>query len=120
MRLTKIQTTSRPDQIWPDAWKRIGKAAQRREKEEWAIEKPKLEYASNLRRIYSIDLSDEDYKDILKISRRKLETPMEAAMPCNRSFSKASIWETVGSKQKEPKHLKQRQDSVLLLKHMNP
>ena len=31
-RLTKIQTTSRPDHIWPDAWTRIGKAAQKREK----------------------------------------------------------------------------------------
>ena len=30
VRLTKIQTTSRPDQIWPEAWTRIGKAAQRR------------------------------------------------------------------------------------------
>ena len=30
--MTKIQTTSRPDHIWPDAWTRIGKAAQRREK----------------------------------------------------------------------------------------
>ena len=30
VRLTKIQTTSRPDHIWPDAWTRIGKAAQRR------------------------------------------------------------------------------------------
>ena len=39
-RLTKIQTTSRPDHIWPEAWTRIGKAAQRREKQEWAIEKP--------------------------------------------------------------------------------
>ena len=31
-RLTRIRTTSRPDHIWPDAWTRIGKAAQRREK----------------------------------------------------------------------------------------
>ncbi len=48
-RLTKIQTTSHPDHVWPDAWTRIGKAAQRREKQEWAIEKPKLEHASKLR-----------------------------------------------------------------------
>ena len=47
-RLTKIQTTSRPGHIWPDAWTRIGKAAQRREKE-WAIEKPKLEHARESR-----------------------------------------------------------------------
>ena len=31
-RLTKIQTTSRPDHIWTDAWTRMGKAAQRRVK----------------------------------------------------------------------------------------
>ena len=44
-RLTTIQTTSRPDHIWPDAWTTIGKAAQRTEKTEWAIEKPKLGHA---------------------------------------------------------------------------
>ena len=64
-RLTKIQTTSRPDHIWPDAWTTIGKAAQRREKQEWTIEKPKLEYARKLRGIYSIDPSAEEYKDII-------------------------------------------------------
>ena len=64
-RLTKIHTTSRPDHIWPNAWTRIGKAAQRREKQEWAIEKPKLEHARKLRGIYSTDPSDENYKDII-------------------------------------------------------
>ena len=49
-RLTKIQTTLRPDHIWSDAWIRIGKTAQRREKQEWAIEKPKLEYARKIER----------------------------------------------------------------------
>ena len=37
---TTIQATSRPDHIWPDAWTRIGKATQRREKQGWEIEKP--------------------------------------------------------------------------------
>ena len=41
------------------------------------------------------DPSDENYKDIIKNARRKLETPMAAAMPCNRALSKASIRETV-------------------------
>ena len=50
-RLTKIQTTSRPDHIWPDAWTRIAKSAQRTEKQEWAIEKPKLEHARKLTEI---------------------------------------------------------------------
>ena len=38
-RLTRIQTTSRPDHTWPDALTRIGKAAQRRKKQEWVIDK---------------------------------------------------------------------------------
>ena len=71
--------------MWPDAWIRIGKAAQRREKQEWAIEKPKLEHARKLRGIYSIDPSDEKYKDIIKKAKRKLETPKAAAMPCKKS-----------------------------------
>ena len=31
-RLTKVQTTTRPDHVWPDVWSKIGKAAQDREK----------------------------------------------------------------------------------------
>ena len=64
-RLTKIQTTSRPDHIWPDAWTRIGEAAQRREQQECATEKPKLEHARKLRGIGSFDPSDEEYNDII-------------------------------------------------------
>ena len=63
-RLTKIQTTTRPDHIWPEVWSRIGKPAQKREKQEWTIEEPKLENASNLKGFYSIDSHDEEYKDI--------------------------------------------------------
>ena len=40
-RLTKFQTTSRPDHVWPEVWTRIGKAARNKEKQKWAIEKPK-------------------------------------------------------------------------------
>ena len=97
-RLTKIQTTTRPDHIWPEAWSRIGKAAQKRVKQEWALEQPKLENARSLRRIYSIDPSDEEFKVIVKNARRKLETPMAAAMPCKRTIAQASNWETVALK----------------------
>ena len=61
-RLTKSPTTTRPDHEWPEARTRIGKAAQRREKHEWALEKPKLENARSLRGIYCIDPSDEEYR----------------------------------------------------------
>ena len=90
-RLTNIQTTSRSDHVWLDAWTRIGKAAQRREKQEWAIEKPKLELARDLRENCSIDPSDEEYKGIIKNARRKLETSKAAVMPCKRAFPQPSM-----------------------------
>ena len=92
----KIQTTSRPDHMSPAAWTRIGKAAQRREKQEWAIEKPKLEHARDLRGICSIDPSDEEYKDIIKSAKA-------AAMPCKRAFPQACMRETVVSKTEKAK-----------------
>ena len=102
-RLTKIQTTSRPDHVWPDAWTRIGKVAQSREKTGKANEKPKLEHTRDLRGVYSVDPSDEEYKDIIKKARRKLETSKAAAMPCKRAFSQACIRKTVVSKTKKTK-----------------
>ena len=35
--------TSRPDDVWPDMWKRMSDASKRKAKQKWAIEKPKLE-----------------------------------------------------------------------------
>ena len=64
--------------------RKFGKAAQNREKQEWAQEKPKLDNARRLRRIYFIGPDDEEYKEILKNARRNLERPMAAAMPCKR------------------------------------
>ena len=84
-RLTKIQTTTRPDHIWPEAWTKIGEVAQHREKQEWAKKKkPKLDHARRLSGIYLIDPDDEEYKEILKNARRKLERLMALAVPCKR------------------------------------
>ena len=72
-------------------------------------------------RIDSIDPSDEDYKKIIKNARRKLDTPMAAAMPCKKeNFPKPAFGKPLFQKQKKPKHLMQRQDSAVLLKQMNP
>ena len=117
-RLFQIETTSRPDHMWPDAWTRVGKAAQRREKQKWAMEKPKLEYARNLRRIYSIDPSDEDYKKIILFARRKLETP--TAAPRKESSPKPAFGKPLFRKRENSRYLEQRQNSVVLLKQMNP
>ena len=60
-------------------WQRNAKL---REKQKWAIEKPKLDNARRLRGIYFIDPEDTEFKEITKNARRKLETPMAPAMPC--------------------------------------
>ena len=48
-RLAKVQTTTRPDHVWPEVWTKIGKAAQREKNR--AKEKPKLDNARRLRGI---------------------------------------------------------------------
>ena len=82
--MIKIQATTRPENLWPNVWSGMGIAAQKREKYEWANEKPKLDHARNLRGIYLIDPEDGEHKETIKKARRKLEVPMEAAMPCKK------------------------------------
>ena len=57
-------------------------APTRKEKQKCAVEKPKLDNARRLRGISFIDPDDEEFKDIMKNARRKLEVPMSAAMLC--------------------------------------
>ena len=83
-RLTKVQTTTRPNHVWPELRTKNGKAAQNREKQEWKNVKPKLDNARRLRGIYFVGPDDQDYKETLKHARRKLERPMAASMPCKR------------------------------------
>ena len=49
--------------------------------------------ARRLRGIYFIDPEYEEFKDIMKHARGKLEIPMPAAMPCKTSLCR-SCWET--------------------------
>ena len=62
-------------------WTKIGKAAQKREKQEWANEEPNLDNARRLRGIYFIDLDDEEYKEIIQ----KLEEEVGSA--CGRYYA---------------------------------
>ena len=96
-RRTRKQTTSRHDNVWPDMWKHLSDAAKSKAKQKWAIEKPKLENARRIRGIFFIEPDEEEFKDIMKNARRKLEIPMPAAMPCKttvncRGESCRSIW----------------------------
>ena len=81
-RLTRKQTTSRPDNVWPEMWKHMSDASKRKEKQKWAIENPTLDNARSLPGNFFIDHDDEEFKRFMKNARRKLEILMPAAMLC--------------------------------------
>ena len=65
-------------------------ASKRKGKQKWAIGKAKLDNARSLRGTYFIDPKDEEFKDIMKNARRKLEIPTPAAMPCKTSINSST------------------------------
>ena len=81
-RLTKRQVTSRPDHLWPEIWKTVGRNAKLKEKQKWSNEKLHMENARKLRGIYFIDPEDKEFKETIKNARKKLETSVAPAMPC--------------------------------------
>ena len=82
VRLTRKQLTSRPDHLWPELWKSMGKHAKLKEKQKWSDEKIHLENARKLRGIYFIDPQDKEFKETIKNARKKLETSVAPAMLC--------------------------------------
>ena len=80
-RLTRKQLTSRPDHLWPELWKTMGKNAKLKERQKWSNEKLHLENARKLRGIYFIDPEDKEFKETIKNARKKLETPIAPATP---------------------------------------
>ena len=72
-RLTKKQLTPRPDHLWPEIWKTMGRNAKLKEKQKWSHEKLHLENARKLRGIYFIDPEDKKFKETTKSARKKLE-----------------------------------------------
>ena len=68
-RLTQIQATTRPDFLWPEMW---SKAAQKKEKHQWASDKPELDNARKLRGIYFIDPEDGEYKETIENAMKKV------------------------------------------------
>ena len=81
-RLTRKQLTSRPDHLWPELWKSMGKHAKLKDKQKWSEEKFHFENARKLRGIYFIDTEDTEFKETIKNARKKLETSVAPAMPC--------------------------------------
>ena len=94
-RLTRKQLRSRPDHLWPELWKTMGKHAKLKEKQKWSHEKPLLDNARRLRGICFMDPEDKEFKETIKNARKKLETPVAPAMPCKTS-KKSKHGETRG------------------------
>ena len=97
-RLTRKQLTSRPDHLWPELWKSMGKHAKLKEKQKWSNEKLHLENARKLRGIYFIDPEDKEFKETIKNARKKLETSVAPAMPCK--ILKKNCWSGGSNKAK--------------------
>ena len=80
-RVTKIQTTSRPDDVWSEVRSNMFKGHQREAKQRWQRDEPKLDAARRLKGIYYI-APDQEFDTVISNFKRKLETQMESAMPC--------------------------------------
>ena len=65
-RLTKQQTTSRPDHLWPELWTIYGRNAKLKEKQKWSNEEPNLDNARRLRGIYIIDPEYKEFKETVE------------------------------------------------------
>ena len=86
-----VQTTTRPDHGCLEIRTQIGEATQKREKQEWANEKPKLENTRRTTGIYFIDPQDQEYEETIENARKKLEKHMDAAMPCKKEDTKPDL-----------------------------
>ena len=104
-RLTRKQTTSWPDTLWPKIWKDMSDASKRKEKQKLAIEKPKLDNARMLCGTYFIDPDDEQFKDIMKM--RVESWKFRCQLQCLANFNVPQMKNT-------------RQNTLVLLKPMNP
>ena len=69
--MTRKQLTSRPDHLWPELWKSLGKHAKLKEKQKWSEEKIHLENERKLSGIYFIDPEDKEFKETIKNARHQ-------------------------------------------------
>ena len=66
VRLTKVQTSTRRHHVWLEVWTNLSNEAQKREKEDWANERPKLENARRKRGIYFIAPEGKEHEETIK------------------------------------------------------
>ena len=61
--------------MWPEILSKMTKAAQRKEKQEWVVAKPKLDNARSFRGIYFIDPEDAEVRETMKKRADKAGSP---------------------------------------------
>ena len=70
--LTKNKATARFENLWPEVWSKMRKAAQKKEKQECANEKPKLDNVRRLRGFYFIDPEDGENQETITKRKEKV------------------------------------------------
>ena len=88
-RLAQIQATSRPDFLWHQIWSSTSTAAQKKGKQQWTVEKTKLENARKLSDIYFIVPDDKEFNGYIN-TKGKVAIPMKAAILCKLKTTKSS------------------------------
>ena len=68
-RLTRKQLTFRPDRLWPEIWKTMGRNSKLKEKQKWSEEKLHIENERKLRGIFFIDPEFQEFKETIKNTR---------------------------------------------------
>ena len=100
--LQKFKPTTRPDYMWPETWSSMSKAAQKKEKQQWAIKKPKLENARALRGVHFIDPGDGEFKETIKKTQVK-SWRYKWRRPCLVSWGRRSVLTSRGEQTTKPK-----------------
>ena len=61
--------------LWPEIWSGMSNAAQRKEKQQWSMDKPKFDDALQLRDVSLIDPDDKEFKETMKNAWKELDLP---------------------------------------------
>ena len=119
-RLTKIQTTSSPDHMWPDAWIRIGKPRKEERDKNGQSRNQYSNIPDNWEEFILLIQVMKSTKTSIKMQGESWRHQRQLQCHAKERSPKLAFGKPVIQKQERPKHLKQRQDSVVSLKHMNP
>ena len=95
----------------------MSKAAKKKEKQEWASEKPELDNARNLRGIYFIDPEEGEYKDVIENARKGLGVLVQVTMPCKLGAKKRMNLRETASESDESNNIQKTKHACIVEAH---